>query len=103
MFLLKSKAVVGRHGGAVGSAVASQQEGPDFGSPAGPEFPPRVQRQAVRPIGHVSALQWTGDLSRMFPTFHSMTVGIGSSTPQTPKVWLFSVVKGKNNIIVMKI
>ncbi|KAL6459840.1 hypothetical protein MHYP_G00315990 [Metynnis hypsauchen] len=64
-------------------------------------FPPTVQRHAVRPIGHaklplgvsecvivyvcLSALQWTGDLSRVYPAFHPMTAGIGSSTPATQK------------------
>ncbi|KAL6455456.1 hypothetical protein MHYP_G00360850 [Metynnis hypsauchen] len=64
-------------------------------------FPPTVQRHAVRPIGHaglplgvsvcvivyvcLSALRWTGDLSRVYPAFCPMTAGIGSSTPRDPE------------------
>ncbi|KAL6463953.1 hypothetical protein MHYP_G00283440 [Metynnis hypsauchen] len=59
-------------------------------------FLPTVQRHAVRPIGHarlplgvivyvcLSALRWTGDLSRVYPAFRPMTAGIGSSTPRDP-------------------
>uniref|UniRef100_A0AAR2L8C7 Glutamate receptor n=1 Tax=Pygocentrus nattereri TaxID=42514 RepID=A0AAR2L8C7_PYGNA len=57
-------------------------------------FPPTVQRHAVRPIGCaklplgvsdcLSALRWTGVLSRVYPAFRPMTAGIGSSTPPRP-------------------
>ena len=33
----------------------------------------------------LSAPRWTGDLSRLYPAFCSMTAGIGSSSPQKDK------------------
>uniref|UniRef100_A0AAR2KCC4 Myelin protein zero-like 1 like n=1 Tax=Pygocentrus nattereri TaxID=42514 RepID=A0AAR2KCC4_PYGNA len=59
-----------------------------------PGSPVSVQRHAVRPIRHaklplgvsvcLSALRWTGDLSRVYPAFCPKTPGIGSSTPCNP-------------------